>query len=179
MFCSHCGEKLIDAEQKFCQNCGTEIQVISKSPNDKIERIQDDTPPKIIYVPLQQQKQLQRGLPGKYSKLCLGLALISIFIGILSLIIGYNYYRFLYLPPFYYVGSLIVSIAILLSRVGGLVLGVLSRINSAKAENFEPYNDTEKAGSIFAIFGIIINAIGIFLSLFGPWSIFNLPYAYL
>jgi uncharacterized membrane protein YvbJ len=149
MFCSHCGEKLFDAEQKFCQNCGTEILTPSKTTDYKTERIHNAVPPKIVYVPVNQQKQLQRGLPGKYSKLCLALALVSIFIGILSLIIV------------------------------GLVLGVLSRVNGSKAENFEPYNDTEKAGSIFAVFGIIINAIGLFLSFFGPWSFFNLPFGYM
>ncbi|MFX0038344.1 MAG: zinc-ribbon domain-containing protein [Promethearchaeota archaeon] len=179
MFCSHCGEKLFDTEQKFCQNCGTEILTPSKTTDYKTERIHNAVPPKIVYIPVTQQKQLQRGLPGKYSKLCLALALVSIFIGILSLIIGYNFYRSLYLAPYYYLGSLIVSIAILLSRVGGLVLGVLSRVNGSKAVNFEPYNDTEKAGSIFAVFGIIINAIGLFLSFFGPWSFFNLPFGYM
>ncbi|MFX0004994.1 MAG: zinc-ribbon domain-containing protein [Candidatus Hodarchaeota archaeon] len=179
MFCSHCGEKLLDPEQKFCQNCGTEILITSKTTDYKQERIPNTTPSKIVYVPVPQKTQVQRGLPGKYSKLCLGQALVSIFIGILSLIIGYNFYRSLYSPPFYYTGTFITAIVILLSRVAGLVLGVLSRVNGAKAENFEPYNDTEKAGSIFAVFGIIINAIGLFLSLFGPWSIFNLPYGYI
>jgi hypothetical protein len=57
-------------------------------------------------------------------------------------------------------------------------MGVFSRVNSSRASNFEPFNDTERAGSIFAVFGIIINAIGLYLSLFGPWTIFRIPYYY-
>lgn len=179
MFCSNCGVKLIEAEQKFCQNCGAEVITTSKTIDYIPERIQREPSPKIYYTPVKQPTQLLRGPPGKYSKLCLTQALISIFIGILSLVIGYNYYRFIYWPHYIYIISLILAITILLSRMGGLVLGVFSKLNSSKAENFEPYNDTEKAGSIFAIFGIIINAIGLFLSLLGPWSIFNLLYGYI
>ncbi|GAH11452.1 unnamed protein product, partial [marine sediment metagenome] len=98
MFCSHCGEKLIDNEQRFCQICGTEILTTYKTTYYKPERIQSVPAPKIIYVPQKQRPQSQWGLPGKYSKLCLWLALGSTFIGILSLIIGYNYYRFSYFP---------------------------------------------------------------------------------
>ena len=175
MYCSHCGEKLIDKTQKFCQNCGAEVLTMSKTSNYKSERIQREAAPKIYNAPVKQPLQLQRGPPGKYSKLCLNQALISIFIGILSLIIGYNYFRFLYWLHYNYIISLIVSLAILLSRIGGLILGVFSKVNSSDAQNFEPFNDTEKAGSILAIFGMIINAIGLFLSLLGPYSIFRPP----
>ncbi|MDX1799146.1 MAG: zinc ribbon domain-containing protein [Candidatus Lokiarchaeia archaeon] len=175
MYCSHCGEKLFDTTQKFCQNCGAEVLTTSKITNYKSERIQRAPAPKIQYVPVTQPLKLQRGPPGKYSKLCLKQALISIFIGLLSLIIGFNYFRFLYWPHYNYIISLMVSLAILLSRIGGLILGVFSKVNSSDAQNFEPFNDTEKAGSIFAIFGMIINAIGLFLSLLGPYSIFRPP----
>jgi hypothetical protein len=42
-------------------------------------------------------------------------------------------------------------------------MGIFAKVNSSKAELFEPYNDVEKAGSIL---GIIINIIGLFWSLF-------------
>jgi len=172
MFCSNCGENLIATDQKFCHNCGTEVLAASKEIDYKTERIQNVTAPKIYYAPVEQKRQLQRGSPGKYSKLGLGLALVSIVIGIVSLIIGYNYNRFFYWPN-YNIGRLVVMIVILLLRVGGLILGVFSKLNSSKAELLEPYNDFEKAGSIFGIFGILINSIGLFLSFFGPWSIFS------
>ena len=174
MFCSNCGEKLIVTDQKFCHNCGTEVLAPSKANNNKIVRIQNVSAPKIQYVPIKTQRQLKMGPPGKYSKFCLEFALISIVIGIATLIIGYNYYRFFYYPSYNIIGRLVVSIMILLVRGGGLILGVFSKINSSKAQILEPYNDVEKAGSIFGIFGIIINAIGLFLSLLGPWSIFGL-----
>lgn len=176
MFCPECGEKLIKTGQKFCHNCGTEVLATSEAIDYKLERTQNVSVPKIQYIPIKPQKQLKMGPPGKYSKFCLEFALISIVIGIATLIIGYNYFRFFYYPSHNIIGRLVVLIVILLLRVGGLILGVFSRINSSKAQIFEPYNDVEKAGSIFGIFGIIINAIGLSLSILGPWSVFTFPY---
>ncbi|MFX1317029.1 MAG: zinc ribbon domain-containing protein [Promethearchaeota archaeon] len=173
MYCSYCGEKLIKNDQKFCQNCGTEVQATARTINYKIEEIPNVIAPKIVYVPFKQQRQM--GIAGKYSKLCLILALISIVIGIVSLIIGYNFYRFYYWRSYNMIGRLVVVTVILLFRVGGLIMGVFSKVNSSKAEIFEPYNDVEKAGSIFGVLGIISNSIGLFLSLIGPWSIFYIP----
>ena len=31
MFCPHCGEKLKDSNQKFCQNCGSEISTAAEN----------------------------------------------------------------------------------------------------------------------------------------------------
>ena len=173
MFCSNCGENLLATNQRFCHNCGTEVLATSKATDYKTERIQNVTAPRLLYAPVKQQEQLQMGRPGKYSKLCLGLALGSIVIGIVSLIIGYNSFRFFYWNS---IGRIVVLIVALLLRVGGLVMGVFSKVNSSKAELFEPYNDVEKAGSIFGIFGILINSIGLFLSFLGPWSLFSFPY---
>ena len=177
MFCSNCGERLIATNQRFCHNCGTEVLATSKATDYKTERIQNVTAPKIQYATVIQQRQLQRGSPGKYSKLCVGLALGSIVIGIVSLIISYNLSRLFFIFPSYNrIVRLVAMIIILLLRVGGLIMGVFSKVNSSKAEIFEPYNDVEKAGSIFGIFGILINSIGLFLSFLGPWSLFSFPY---
>jgi len=176
MFCSNCGENLISTNQRFCQKCGTEVLATSKTTDYKTERTQNITEPKIYYVPVKQHRQIQRGSPGIYSKLCLGLAFGSIIIGIVSLVIGYNILRSFYWEDFTIPGRLMLTIVLLLLRVGGLTMGVFSRVNGSKAELLEPLNDTEKAGSIFAIFGIIINSIGLLLSLVGPWSIVNIPY---
>jgi len=174
MFCSECGEKLIAPDQKFCHNCGTEVLATSKANDDKNERIQNVSAPKILYTPVKQQRQLKMGRPGKYSKLCLEFSLVSIVIGLVTLIIGYNYY-WLFNYPYNNIGRLVFVIVVLLLRVGGLIMGVFSKIYSSKAEKLEPYNDIEKAGSIFGIFGILINSIGLFLSFLGPWSIFTFP----
>ncbi len=172
MFCSNCGEELLAPNQKFCQNCGTEDLATSKATDYKTERIQNVTSPK----PVKQPRQLQMGSPGKYSKWSLGLALISIVIGIVSLIIGFNLFRIFISPSYNRIGRLVIMIVILLLRVGGLIMGVFSKVNSSKAEIFEPYNDVEKAGSIFGIFGILINSVGLLLSLLSPWSIFGYIY---
>ena len=175
MFCSNCGENLIATNQKFCHNCGTEVLATSKATDNNTEKIQNVTVPKIHYAPVKPRTHLQKGSPGKYSKLSLELALGSIIIGIVSLIIGYNSYRVFYWPSYNSIGGLVVMIVILLLRVGGLIMGVFSKVYSSKAERFEPYNDIEKVGSIFGIFGILINSIGLLLSILGPWTIISLP----
>ena len=119
MFCSHCGEKLIKGEQQFCQGCGTEIFTDFKPTDYKPENIQSAPTPKVVYVPVKPYTQLQRGPPGKSSKLCLSLALGSVFIGILSLIIGYNFFRFFNFSHITVLGQSIVVIVILLLRIGG------------------------------------------------------------
>jgi hypothetical protein len=173
MFCSYCGEK-IAKDQKFCHNCGAEVVTSSKAPDHQIERVPQVTVPKIIYVPVKEQKQM--GIPGTYSKWCLGLALSSFIIGIGSLIFGYNYFRILYWSSHSILGMLTVATMILLFRIAGLIMGIFAKVNSSKAEIFEPYNDVEKAGSIIGVLGIIVNSIGLFLSLLGPLSIFSFRY---
>jgi len=186
MFCSNCGVELQVASQKFCHNCGMEVFTSVKTTSYKAEPVQPAAPPKVQYAPIRPQyapvkpqyapvRQIQRGAPGKFSKLCLGLAISSIVIGVVSLVIGYNSMMF-FMYPYYNIGRRVVLLIILLfMRIGGLIMGVFSKINSSKAEIFEPFNDVERAGSIFSIFGIIINGIGLFLSFIGPYSIFTVP----
>ena len=187
MFCSNCGEELQATNQKFCHNCGAEVLTTSKTTNYKTERTQYVAAPKtqyapapkIQYVSVKPQRQLQRGAPGKYSKMCLILALVSIGVGIVSLVIGYNSFRYFYWPYSNVGLRIVVTIVVLLMRVGGLTMGVFSKVNSSKAEMFEPYNDFEKVGALFGIFGMIINGIGLFLSFVGPWGILNFPFGYM
>ena len=153
MFCTNCGEKLIATEQKFCHNCGTKLIATSKVIYHKTERIQNVSAPKIQYVPIKPQKQLKKGPPGNYSKLCFGLSLVSIVIGIVSLIIGFNYYRFVYWS-YYSIGRLVFVIVILLLRGGGLSLGVLSKISSSKAEKLEPYMISRKLEAFLGFLGL-------------------------
>ncbi|MFX1567095.1 MAG: zinc ribbon domain-containing protein [Promethearchaeota archaeon] len=194
MYCSKCGEKLSNANQNFCHNCGAEVPNHYKTtsyktpsyetpsyetPSYKTERPQYEPSPQVYYVPVKYSKPIQKGLPGKNSKLCLGLAISSIIIGIVSLMIGYYSNMFFYYPYDYVYFNrrlIIVTINIFL-RAGGLILGIFSKYNSSKAGNSEPYNDFEKAGSIIGILGIITNAIGLFLLVFGPYSlIYYVPY---
>ena len=176
MFCSSCGEKLNVANQRYCPNCGTENIGTSNSPNLKTQKIPNVPIPPVYYAPLKQQAQRQIGRAGKYSKLCLGLALVSLAIGIITLILGYNFYRSYSWMFSGTIGRAGLLIVILILRVVGLTMGILARVNSSKAEIVEPYNDAEKAGSLLSILAIIVNAIGLFMSLIGPMSILNLPY---
>lgn len=171
MYCPHCGTKLADSNQKYCHNCGIEVQATSNINSYEPEIIQSKPEPKTYYAPVTPgQKQSQMGLPGKYSRLCLGLALTSVLIGIISLAVGYSFvrnYDWGYDP----IVRILMPTVNLPIRIGGLIAGIFGKINGSKAEIFEPYNDSEKAGSTFATIGIIINSIGIFLALFGPFSI--------
>ena len=175
MYCSKCGAKLSDSNQNFCHNCGTEIIAHPKTSSYKTEtsykteRSQTEPPP-VYYVPVKYSRQIQKGLPGKNSKLCFGLAIASISIGIVSLMIGYtSQMRFYY--PYDNINKLLVMMIInIFLRAGGLILGIFSKYNSSKAELSEPYNDFEKFGSIIGIMAIIINAIGLYLIFFGPYS---------
>lgn len=175
MFCGNCGEKLNAANQKFCHNCGSDIKATSNATGYKTQRIQGTTAPKIYYAPIQQQTQIRIGRAGKYSKLSLWLALASIIMGIVTILVGYNLYRFSYLANFNFIVMIVVMIVILILRVGGLTMGILAKINSSKADIFEPYNDIQKAGNILSIIGIIVNGIALALSFIGPYSIFNMP----
>jgi len=60
----------------------------------------------------------------------------------------------------YYIRFILLIIAAILN-ITGFVFGILSRTNSSKAGKFEPVNTLEKVGSVFAIFGIIMNSIPI------------------
>ncbi len=162
MYCSSCGEEIQETGQKYCSNCGAEIITTPKANYYNEETLQPEATQKIQYAPVRPQGDLPEGATGKYSKMCLALALISIGVGIVSLIIGYNSLRFYSWP---YMGArIVVIITMVLLRVGGLIMGIFSKVNSSKAERFEPYNDVEKAGSIFGIFGIIINGIGLYMA---------------
>lgn len=67
------------------------------------------------------------------------------------------------LVPFYF--FYINNILNLILRMGGLNLGLFSRVSSSKAEKRESYNSMEKSRSIIGIPAIIFNAIG-FLMIF-------------
>ncbi|MFX1568188.1 MAG: zinc ribbon domain-containing protein [Promethearchaeota archaeon] len=179
MFCSNCGENLVSPNQNFCQNCGQKILNTTNVASYKTTSIQSEPRPEVIYIPMESEQRIKKGIPGKNSKICLGLALGSLFLAILSIIIGYSYFRFFNYEFYNYMPRLVISITILLMRVGGLIMGAYSKFFSSRAVDLEPYNDAEKTGVILGIFGIIINSIGIYLSILGPFSILHLVYFYL
>jgi hypothetical protein len=143
MFCSNCGAKMEDPNQKFCIGCGAEILTHPKTDTHRIETPQTGF--------TQEQRELQKGPPGINSKLCFGLAIISLVLGLVPI-----YLIWLFNP---YV-SLVLSLL-------GLTLGVLSKIYGSKAVKSEPYNNLEKAGSIIIIPAFIFGAIGLMMLVLG------------
>ena len=176
MICTNCGEKLIGTNQNFCSNCGSEISHVSGAPQLKNEREQDmSTPssqpiPESTYPPIIQQKvvKIPLGGPGVHSKRCLGFgitSLISPFPFWVFSLFGWSTMSYFTPPP---VLQVIVGITVLAILIAGLVFGILSKTNSSKAGKLEPKNGVKKVGSVFAIFGIVINAISIAVIIIGP-----------
>lgn len=167
MFCQNCGEKLETPNQKFCGSCGSAIYntpaapkapQAPQAPQLKAERYQ--APSAVRSVPVYESKPIRVGGPGPHSKKCFAFSIVSlglagagfIFGGgnIFGSLIPYSYY------PFYGIGMMIIAV---IFNVTGLIFGILSRTNSSKAGRNEPINGLEKVGSVFAVFGIVINSI--------------------
>ncbi|MFX1567419.1 MAG: zinc-ribbon domain-containing protein [Promethearchaeota archaeon] len=147
MFCSKCGVRLSDSNQNFCPNCGTEIITHAKTTSYTEK-------PQIELV-----IKKQKGTPGNFSKLCLGMALASLILGVVPLYGGF----FIYLGIGFYL-SLVLNLV-------GLILGIFSKVYSSKAVIHEPYNSLEKAGSIIGIIAIIFNSIGLVFLLLGTLNV--------
>jgi len=168
MFCPNCGEKLDSQNQKFCSSCGSVLLHTPDAP--QLRAVENQVSSTVRSVPVYQSKPINIGGPGPYSKNCFALAIISIALAITGFIFGgINLIRNLlpiYLFPYYPggpgVGLVGVTIAIVLN-IGGLIFGILSRTNSSKAGKFEPINTLEKVGSVFGVFGIVINSIFVVL----------------
>ena len=156
MFCPNCGQELKDPNQKFCQNCGSVIQPTSGAPRSQQAPVFAD--------PATQQKPVKEGRPGSHSKKCLAFSIPSIAMAVAMLAIA-GLLRLFYLlgmPLPLFIMGVIIGIII---NIVGLTFGVFSRINGKEATKSEPENAVETVGSIFAIFGIIGNAILIIVAL--------------
>ena len=184
MFCANCGAELGDPNQRYCQSCGSEVQRISETEQATVINQPTSTPytpPPVQsnYTPVTTQPLIKTGGAGTHSKKCLGYALTSIGIAVASMIIGGGIFLYpLIFGLFYYGGGITITriigmIVILLLYAVGLIFGSLARTNSKKAGSIEPINAVNKVGSVFAVFGIVINAIGLGISFIIPWVIFT------
>lgn len=161
MDCPNCGEKLRDANQNFCSNCGYEISTIFKSPQLRTERDQytstsDSQPTLESFSPqIIKQKEINNSLeaPGVHSKKCLAYSIISI---ILAQVFG-TYSLFFFMFPVELIRTIVVHIA---SSVG-LGFGIFAEINGSEARKLEPQNHLEKVGRVLPIIGMLRNNITI------------------
>lgn len=176
MFCPNCGEKLIGTNLNFCPSCGSEISTISEAPQLRTERNRyastssSQSTPEAPYPPIIQQKVVKAPLggPDMHSKRCLGFGITSPILAIPFW--GYQLF-FWSMRPHYIphpILQVIAGITILAILIAGLVFGILAKTNSSKARKLELENGLEKVGSVFAIFGIVINAISLVVIIIGP-----------
>ena len=168
MFCPNCGENLESPNQKFCSSCGSEIQstlplkspVVLETPQPTIEEHKFPTPTSAVSV--YDEKPIKTGEIGPLSKICFSFALVAIAFFIAGIIFGGTILLRILLPVYIYSylpgGPGIWIIAFVLHIVG-FIFGIISRVSSSKAGKREPDNVLEKVGSVFSVFGIILNLI--------------------
>jgi hypothetical protein len=150
MYCPNCGEKIETPNQNFCPNCGSELPKNFEKPHIRAEEIQTKSPsgPESMGYIFQEPKM--NVTPGLHSRKCLSFALSSFIMGVITAVIGLLILIFLFI---------IGSILLLIVHIIGLRFGILAKRHSKEAAKIEPPNSAEKAGSVFAVFGIITNAI--------------------
>lgn len=167
MFCPNCGEKLETPNQRFCAGCGSEIQTtaspeISSQPVEEVQVPSPPAPPPVSTVPVYDSKPVKAQGLGTYSKKCFYFSLVSIGFFVAGFVFGGTILlRFilpLYFFPFFGGGIIMWIIAIVLHLVG-FIFGILSRVNSSKARSLEASHALEKVGSVFGVFGIILNVL--------------------
>ena len=162
MFCPNCGEKLESTFQKFCASCGSELSNTpdaAQAPQLKVE--EKHVSPPVRPAPVYESKTIRVGGPGSHSKRCFAFAIVSLgLVGVAYFYGGSNLFSS-FSPYYYYYYSfgLVGFITTIIVHIAGLVFGILSRTNSSKAGRFEPINTLEKVGSVFGVFGIVINSI--------------------
>ena len=153
MFCPNCGEKLESQDQKFCPSCGS---TISLTPTPDAPQL---TPSTVSSISVNATKV---GGPGPYSKKVLYFACVSIVFVIVGFVL--EYYSFIrFIMPLYMFPNLpggpVLWIVALVFQAVGLIFAIVSRVSNKKAGELEPKNPLRMVGSVFGIFGIVLNAI--------------------
>jgi len=171
MFCQNCGEKLESKDQKFCASCGSVTSSTPgapQAPQLKAEEKQVTSPVKS--VPAYESKTINVGGPGPHTKKCFAFSIVSLALaGVGFAFGGSTVFRLIspfyyYYPPSYSLGFIGLIVGAILN-VTGLIFGILSRTNCSKARKFEPVNTLEKIGSVFGVFGIVLNSIPVVIVL--------------
>lgn len=163
MYCPNCGVSL-NTPHNFCPNCGSQIPKKFEAHQSRSERLENEPITRSesnVYTKVPAQKMQVR--PGLHSRKCLGFALASFIMGIIIGVIGL---------VIIIIFSIVGSIILLITHIVGLKFGISAKKHSKKAAELEPPNSAEKAGSVFAVFGIIINAILMVLALIFTIAVF-------
>ena len=165
MFCQNCGEKLESQDQKFCARCGSAISTTPDAPQAPQLKVEENrVSPKAKSVPVYASKTIRVGGPGPHSKKCFAFAIVSLALAGVGFAFGATtFMRFLmpyyyYYSPYYSFGFIGLIVGVILN-ITGLIFGILSRTNCSKARKSEPVNTLEKVGSVFGVFGIVLNSI--------------------
>ncbi|MEJ2295384.1 MAG: zinc ribbon domain-containing protein [Candidatus Lokiarchaeota archaeon] len=174
MYCPNCGAELESPNQKFCQECGTQILGVAEPSSSKPEMdisqyskppstaTTIQPPPQPTPVPAT-QKAIRYDIKMEYSKKALGFGLVSFLIAIGSLFVIPALVIIPLLNPYYYnYGTTIIFLPIVFGLHGlGLLFGILGTVFGSKAKEYDSDNGMQKAGLVFGIIGIIINALAL------------------
>jgi len=183
MYCPICGAKLESEDQKYCQNCGSEIITPSETQIEKTEQssTEEQSPQmkenKLEELTTQDQESEiktkdyssqtpeEKDLASNYAGKCLAYAIISIIIfGIYSGMISFRIERITSAGSYYPILGLVFTVITLILSIVGLIFATSSRKISKKASELDPDNTVEKVGSSLAIVGLVLNIIGIIMT---------------
>ena len=195
MFCPNCGNILPIENQSFCHNCGYNIPEVLYDSEKEVRKRNYESPhgsqhiwkPPTQRYPIKHKKPSRDVRPGPYSKKCLGYSIVSLviaaiagFIGFTGFLFGrYGFYPFSYYYPSYSYSPtpmIIMTIIPIFLHFIGLILGIRAKTNSRNAEMIDEMNAPVRIGSVLCVFGIVINAILVVVSITASISLFTSTY---
>jgi len=180
-----CGAKLESEDQKYCQNCGSEITTVMEEQPEiektepssieeqqpqiketKLEKVsKQDQESEITTKDYSSQIPEEKGLASNYAGKCLAYSIVSIIIfGVASGMISFRLNRISSGGSYYPILGLVFTVVSLVLSIIGLIFATSSRKISKKASELDPDNTVEKIGSSLAIVGLVLNIIVIIIT---------------
>ncbi len=182
MFCTKCGEKINDPNQKVCPICGNNIVKISEQPqlgNKSTQSIKDYS--EFSVSPKIQAEINQISKTKKFTKKCIILGLLSLaffmFSFIMSavmLIVNPREFPYEYNLNNIPLWVMYILVTMVISHILGLIIGIFSIKYSIKAEEKEWNSSARSFARGIAFISFFSNIIGIvFFFIFVPLLIFD------